>query len=150
MQSYLLLLTILAFLIWLFTSPRHKKTVIYFDVLYLDTKKLLKGISSMFLTDLQKVSVSIAPVDAMGNPAKLDGVPSWTVSDETILTVTPAEDGMSAVVSTVGPLGMAQVAVVADADLGEGVTTIAGTLDIEVIASAATALSVSVGAPENR
>lgn len=38
----------------------------------------------------------------------------------------------------------------ADADLGEGVTTVTGTLDVEVIASEAASLNVSVGTPTDR
>src|SRR5882672_4450321 len=45
------------------------------------------------------VQVSIAFVDAKGQPAKVDGVPTWVASDPTIVdSVTPAADGMSAAI----------------------------------------------------
>ena len=119
-----------------------------FTVRYLDTNKILKGIHNMILTDLQKVKMSIAPVDAVGNPAKIDGVPQWASSDETLVSITPAADGLSCYATAVGPLGTVQVSVQADADLGPGVKTITGTLDIEVTASDATSLSVSTAVPE--
>jgi hypothetical protein len=102
------------------------------------------------LTDLQKVKVSVGFVDAAGNPAKVDGVPQWSSSDETILTVAAAEDGMSAEVVTVGPLGTAQVAVRADADLGEGIKEILATQGFEVVGSEAVAANFTVGTPEPR
>lgn len=104
---------------------------------------------ALILTDIQKVSLSISPKSAAGNPAAVDGVPVWQVSDENVLSLQTAEDGMSAVVSTTGQLGTAQVSVSADADLGEGVQTITGVLDVEVKASAAVTLDISAGVPEN-
>ena len=97
------------------------------------------------ITDKQKFPVSVAFVSAAGNPAKVDGAPVWSSSDETILKVTAAEDGMSASVEAVGPVGTAQVVVKADADLGEGVKEISGVLDVEVLASEAVAASLSAG-----
>ena len=102
------------------------------------------------LTDLQKVSCSIKPVDAMGNPAQVDGVPEWSVSDSAMLTVVPSSDGLTAVVSTVGPIGTAQVTVTADADLGEGLVSISGVLDVTITGSQATSLSITAGTPEPR
>jgi hypothetical protein len=100
------------------------------------------------LTDLQKVPLTISPVDAVGNPALVEGIPVWTSSNEAVLTVIPAEDGLSAVATTVGPLGVAQVTVTADADLGEGVTMIAGTEDFTVLASQAVSMGITTGVPE--
>lgn len=105
---------------------------------------------SVVLKDNEKVSVSISPVDAAGNPGKIDGVPVWSSSNETVLTVTPADDGLSAVLTTVGPLGNAQVEVNADADLGEGVKNVSGLIDVEVVAGETVALNPNVGTPETR
>lgn len=107
----------------------------------------LKGITMLTLTDVEKVQLSIQPVDAKGNPAKVDGPPVWSTSDETIATVMAAEDGLSATVLANGPLGTVQVTVKADADLGAGVAELVGILEIEVVASAAVALQVSAGTP---
>jgi len=88
------------------------------------------------------------PVDAKGNPAPVDGAPAWGSSDPTVATVTPAADGLSAMVAAVGPLGKTQISVNADADLGEGFESIAGTLEIEVVAGKAVSLSIKTGTPE--
>ena len=103
---------------------------------------------ALILTDEQKVSLSIDPRTAAGNPAKVDGVPVWSVSDSNVLTIVPSEDGKSAVVTTTGQLGASQVSVSADADLGEGVRTIAATLDVTVVAAEAATLAITSGTPE--
>lgn len=104
----------------------------------------------LILTDVQKVALAIAPKSAAGNPAAVDGVPVWSSSDETVLTLTVADDGFSAEAVTTGKLGTAQVNVTADADLGDGTKTITGVLDVEVKASEAVALDISAGAPTDK
>lgn len=104
----------------------------------------------LILTDVQKVKLKVNPVSKAGNPATVDGAPKWSVSDETILTLAVSEDGLGAEVVSTGKLGTAQVSVVADADLGDGVTELTGTLDVEVKASAAVTLGLEVGTPEDK
>jgi hypothetical protein len=105
---------------------------------------------SLILTDVQKVELSISPTSAAGNPAPLDGTPVWSSSDESVLAITASEDGLSAVAVTTGKLGRAQVNVSADADLGDGVKTITGVLDVEVRVSEAVSLAVSAGSPTDK
>jgi hypothetical protein len=102
------------------------------------------------LTDTQKVSASIQPVDVHGHPALVDGIPVWTTSDPTLLEVVPSLDGMNAEILASGEIGIGQVIVEADADLGEGVVTLTGILDVTVIGGAAVALEISVGTPEEQ
>jgi hypothetical protein len=106
--------------------------------------------AALVLTDLQQVELSVAPVNAVGNPAPVDGEPVWAVSDPTVLTLQIASDGFSALAVTTGKLGTCQVSVSADADLGPGVTTLTGTLDIEVKASQAVNLGMTVGTPTDK
>ena len=102
---------------------------------------------ALILTDEQKVQLTIQPVTAAGNPARVDGVPVWTVSDATVLTLEVAPDCLSAWATATGTLGASQVSVDADADLGEGVRDIVATLDVSVVAAEAVSLSISAGAP---
>lgn len=103
------------------------------------------------LTDVQEVRLSISPKDSQGNPATVDGAPAWASSDESVLTVAAvSDDGLTADAVTVGPLGTATVTVTADADLGEGVTSLTDTVEITVVASEASALNVSAGTPTER
>lgn len=76
-------------------------------------------------TDQNFPSVVLNITNNRGQPAPVDGIPVWASSDETVLKVTPADDGMSAVVDTVGA-GTARISVSADADVGTGVSTITG------------------------
>ena len=63
--------------------------------------------------------VNLVINDKRGNPARVDGMPVWTSSDESVATVTPSDDGMSATILSLGTTGTAQISVTADADLGE-------------------------------
>jgi hypothetical protein len=102
----------------------------------------------LVLTDEQKVVLFLEPKTAAGNPAKVDGVPEWSVSNADVLALQVSADGMSAVAVASGPLGGAQVNVTADADLGEGARPITAVQDIEVRAAEATQLGIRAGAPE--
>jgi hypothetical protein len=101
----------------------------------------------------QKVAARLIPVDFYGNPARIDGVPAWTLSDDGLATVVEiAPDGLSAKVIPTGlmpPEGsVLQVQVAGDADLGEGVRTITTTADIQLEAGEAMGFSIAFGAPE--
>lgn len=102
--------------------------------------------ANMTLTATQEVSLSISPVDRRGNAAALDGSPVWTVSNPAILSVAPSSDGLSAVATAVGPIGTSQISVIGDADLGDGVVSISGTLDVSVIAAQATTFTIVTAA----
>lgn len=102
---------------------------------------------ALILTDVQKVTFSVSFVTAKGNPAPVDGAPVWSVSDATVLSVIPAANGLSADVVAVGPLGLSQVSVTADADLGGGVKALVGTLDVQVVASEAASIVINAGVP---
>lgn len=106
--------------------------------------------ATLVLTDVQKVSLSVTPVSKAGNPAPVDGVPTWSTSDDTVLTLKVSEDGLSCEAVTTGVLGTAQVSVVTDADLGDGVIELTAVLDVEVKASAAVNLGLDVGVPTDR
>ena len=99
----------------------------------------------LVITDSQQFKVEIQPVDRAGNPGTLASGPVWSASDPTILTVVPAADGMSAVVSAMGKLGAAQVNVTADGNPTPGVNTITGTVDVQVVGGKAVSLHFTVG-----
>lgn len=72
---------------------------------------------------------------------------NWSVGDSSLLGIVVDSSGLLASVSAVGPLGTTQVVVKADAQIGEGVVELIGTLDIEVVAGQAVTLSITAGAP---
>lgn len=100
------------------------------------------------ITDEQKIMFKFVPKTAKGNPAKVDGVPVWSVSSEEGLALTVEADGLSATAKAVGALGDFQVIVKADADLGEGVRELTGLADVTVIAAEAASIGLEASAPE--
>ncbi len=104
----------------------------------------------LVLTDIQKVGFTVSAVSAAGNPASLDGAPVWTCTDDSLLSLVVSEDGLSCEAVTTGKLGVAQVKVEADADLGEGVTSLFGVIDVQIVASQAVNLEVKPGVPTDK
>ena len=104
-------------------------------------------------TDQKYPNVVLAITDSQGRPASVDGVPVWASSDATVLTVSPAADGMSAVVDTVAP-GTARITVSADADLGAGVSQLTGFTEDVVVTEGpshtATLIALDLGAPVDK
>src|SRR5712664_330597 len=74
--------------------------------------------SNFTLKDNQHVAVILEADDAAGNPTPFDfpTPPTWSSSDDTILTASPNADGSNADIATTGKLGSAQITV-------SGVTT---------------------------
>ena len=107
------------------------------------------GVSMFTLSDSQKATLSIAVVDAKGNPATLDGPPTWATSDATIATVDASGDptGLSAVLTGIRP-GACTVTATGDSDLTADQKPINGTLDVTVIAGEAVQVTISATAPE--
>ena len=109
--------------------------------------KKAQSIMTQTLTDIQQFSVAIALEDVRGNPATAIAPPVWAASDSTILTVTAAADGMSAVVAAVGPIGTAQVTVTGDGGPTAGDDPFTGVLDVVVVSSEATQVAFTPAAP---
>src|ERR1700738_1194625 len=79
---------------------------------------------ALVMTDIQSVPIAVSGgLDAKNNPAPIKGPVNWGVSDATILTVTPATDGMSAQVGAAGALGTAQVNATDTGDPGSPAAT---------------------------
>ena len=95
------------------------------------------------------VQLKVSYYDAKGNPAQVDGAVDWASSDETIARVTvDGDDSTRCMVYPVDQLGQAQISATADADLGEGVTEIITTGNIEVVAGQAVSGTIApVGDP---
>lgn len=91
----------------------------------------------------QKVNVSLKVLDAKGNDALVDGLPSWSLTDPALGNLVVAADGMSAEFNPAGPVGSLKIQVSGDADLGAGVVTIAGELDLDLLPGDAVTLALS-------
>ncbi len=98
------------------------------------------------LIDTQDCAVSVAAVDKKGKPATVQS-PVWASTDATVATVTQdAVDPLKAAISAQAP-GVAQITCTADADLGDGVTSITANLDLSVIGGQATGFVITPGTP---
>lgn len=108
----------------------------------------VKGSTPMAITitDSQVFTATVSAVDARGNPAVLDGPANFSVSDSAIINLGVVTD-FSVEVRASGPLGNAQLMVTADADLGEGVRTLTGILDVTVVGGEAVALNITTSVP---
>jgi hypothetical protein len=102
------------------------------------------------MTDNQTVTVTPKFVDKKGNAASVDGAPTWLVDNPNVLALAPAADGLSCVVTAVGPLGTGKVSVSADGDLGTGTTSISGSLDITIVGSGAVTVTLEPGTPADQ
>lgn len=115
------------------------------------TRTLTQGTTAMAitLTDIQHVPAALQELDAAGNPVPADfaAPPTWTSSDDTVVTVTPSADGTTADISTTGKLGSAQVTVTATTNSG---TALTGIGDVTVVTSGATTISVTFGTPVDK
>lgn len=98
------------------------------------------------ITNEEKVQVTLAPTTAAGNPASLDGLPTWKVTSGDA-TLEVAADGLSAFLVSGAPGVNSQIAVTADADLGAGVVTLSDVIDLAVVLASASALGLVVGTP---
>lgn len=98
------------------------------------------------ITNEQKLTVSLAPTTDGGNPAKLDGAPTWSVASGDS-TVVAAADGLSASLVSSDTPGDTTYLIEADADLGSGVETVSDTITLHVIGASAHQLGLSASAP---
>lgn len=93
----------------------------------------------------QELELAIEPKDSRGNPARVDGDPVWTVGDETVLQLLPGATPFRKIVRGVGPIDASVITVTVDADLGEGVKPLSGTLAIAVVPGEASSLAITAG-----
>lgn len=101
---------------------------------------------ALILNADQKVKLTITPVDAYGNISVVENV-VWTSSNENVVVVEHLT-ATEVYAVALGPVGDAQVSVVADARIGEGISELTGVIDFSVLPAEATALAVVAGTPE--
>jgi hypothetical protein len=94
------------------------------------------GMKNLFVDKQMKVLVK-GFKDKLGNEASVDGLPAWSLESDLYGKLEVSADGMSAVFSPSGlasPKGSPlKVFAQADADLGEGVKTIVGFFEINLL-----------------
>lgn len=134
----------------LFGCPKsHRQIRLYFKFGLPQLKNAKGNMTEIGLTNEQKVNVTLNPVTLKGKPAKLDGVPTWTVVSGDS-TVEPAADGLSAELISSDTPGDTTFLIDADADLGAGVEDLQETITLHVAGARAVNLGIVVGTPETK
>lgn len=102
----------------------------------LDPNLQRSGQMTVLMPDNQTATANVSFVDELQQPTAAPGPVVWSVSDDTIATITPSGDGSSA---TLQPLKLGTFTVAVSSG------TLAGTSDnVEVDPTAATAATISV------
>lgn len=102
---------------------------------------------TLVITTEQKITVTITPKTAAGNPASVDGAPTWSVVSG-FATIDVSPDGLSATLISSDAPGQSQFLISADADLGAGIETIQDVVTLNVEGAKATSLGLVAGEPQ--
>lgn len=111
-----------------------------------------KGIILMInLTTTQQVSGQLQPVNSLGKPAPVEtGTVQITSSDENVIAIERNEEDETKFIAVAKGPGVAQINYSADADMGEGVASIAGFTGVEVVPAGAVGFGITFGTPEEQ
>lgn len=90
-------------------------------------------------------SIDLVLTDKFGNPAAVDGIPTWDTTGPEICAVEPYPNGMGAIVRALGKTGTSEISVTVDADMGEGVRTMVGTAAFDVLSGEVSVMALMVG-----
>ena len=130
--------------------PKDKHQIVFsYKIGAAKSKKGSDSMLDLTITNDQKITVTLKPNTggASPKPAKVDGIPTWTVqSGDSAVSV--AEDGLSAALISSDTPGDSTYLVEADADLGAGIETISDTITLHVVGANATSLGLTAGTAE--
>lgn len=126
--------------------PKKRKARLVFRI-KTGPQSFIEG-KKMRITNEQEFDVELVPLTAAGRPAAVDGEAVFTSSDETVCTVVQTGPLSAIVTAAAGSaMGAAQIVAKVDADLGEGVREIVGSLAVEVVPAEAETVELKAGAP---
>lgn len=99
------------------------------------TKDGLVRMTDMKLSLGENAQIKVKAIkDAAGNPALVDGVLTWAVAgDQGLGDLVADADGLGATFTRNGTVGVCSIQVSGDADLGAGVKTIMGEVQLECL-----------------
>lgn len=125
-------------------SMCQPKTIEFYTIINGQKTKVEK----MFLKLTEKLPLSIEIKDALGNAAQVDGAPQWALDNPALGSLSVAGDGLSAEFTPGTQANSSVVVQVScDADLGEGVKTILGSLVLDLVSGEAVSVSIVAGTP---
>lgn len=101
------------------------------------------------ITATQQFTATPQFLDRKGNPAPVDGIPTWAAENPTVITLVPSADGLSALIKAQG-VGVSKYNVNADADLGAGVRPVIGEGTVTVTPGEAVTVAIAEGPAEEQ
>jgi hypothetical protein len=101
-----------------------------------------KEVTSVQTKISEKATLSFVAKDLAGNLAPVENV-TWSTTDQSLCTVEPSADKMSAVVTPKGVTGLCKIQLSADAIIGEGEKVIVGEMDMEFLPGEAVTIELS-------
>lgn len=111
------------------------------------------SIPPVTINDEQTLPFTLAPVDSAGKPQPLASPPVWTLSVATgtpLSTITPAADGLSAVLTSGSGPEVVTVQVQAEGDATPGVDTLVQTCVVTVTSAEDVTLGLTSGTPATK
>jgi hypothetical protein len=146
----LILIAIIIFVSWLIVRPTAVRPGMFL-VISINHIQIKGVITMVSLTSTQQVSGQLQPTNRLGNPAPVEaGSVLIQSSDTNVVEVVRDEADETKFQLKAKNDGVATISFAADADLGEGVTTIGGSTNVEVVAAAAAGFGVVFGQPEEQ
>lgn len=133
----------------LFTKEPKSRLDLSIGLVELKNTKGQNNMTTIHLTNEQQIVVTLSPKTAKGKPAKIDGVPVWTVQSGDS-TVQPADDGLSATLVSADTDGDTVILVEADADMGSGFQALDAGITVVVTEPQAADLGLTVGEPTDK
>lgn len=148
LYSFLIISAINGFLKIKFCIKKKKPKL---NIILEFNKIKIEGVIKMFSLKLrQRVKLTLRPIDSNGDPAPIEAgsaVFNSTEPEVMRIELIPEEPESCWIYS--GVTGVATIEYSADADLGEGVKTITGSSNGEVIPREAVGFGVAFGEPED-
>jgi autotransporter translocation and assembly factor TamB len=116
---------------------------------FLNQIKIEGNNMALSMKSTQRATGKVQPIDIKGNPAQVEaGTVEYTIDDPSLVEVIEdPDDETKFTVRALGPVGVTQLTIRADADLGEGVTTIETFAAIEITPAGAVGFGVTFDAP---
>ena len=122
-----------------------------FLTLFINNIKIKGDITMLSMTATQFVEARLNVIDRLGNPAQVEPGSIQIVSnDETVCIIQRIGEDETAFKVVATGNGVTQVDFSADADLGDGVTTITGYTGVEIIPAQAVGFGVTFGEPQEQ
>jgi hypothetical protein len=119
---------------------RRPDRLIFNTMIHRKPFTIMRDVTMTTMTDTDTATIFIDKfVDAKGFDTTVDGPPRWESDNPAVATVTPAEDGMSCLVTAVAP-GACGIWAIADPVMGEGVGELKGFETFEITGGEATGI----------